>query len=1019
MASCELYRVLEEQIAVLRESISIPWRYPDTLPDDPLAATPDEAWLRWEDGAYTMRAQVPNWMYADVVVPDTHGGVELRGSIAHIVITGWDPFTLWVNGVEQYQETHVWHATGPLADPLPDVLEPGRSYRLILRFTSDDVACLFGPIAVKILPLACVEVAIELGAALAQLRLAEKLAATDDERALVQRAAACLAIEDVQAQRWEAVTAAIAAMEALLAPLSARAKALQIHLVGHSHIDMDWMWTWPDTVHCVRRDFKAVTELMLEDPRVTFVHSQVPTYQIIEEMDPDVFAHVRQFIAEGRWENAAGTWVEGDLNMADGEAIARQMRYAKAWTPAHLGTQAKVLWEPDTFGHPGNMPQLARLGEFDCYYHMRGNPGKQDNWPIRMWQGIDGTSILTFSTRYNNTLAPEIVLTNCLFALDTGLRTSLHVWGLGDHGGGMSRYQLATLRRYRHKPLIPTIEFSTIAQVYHAVQGEREQLPSNSGETFHLFEGCFTTHAKIKWYNRRCEGALLAAETLSTLAGLDRRDLLREAWIKTLFNQFHDILDGAAIHDAYTNAYQRAEESLASAQGVVDEALQALLQPSAQGEYLVLVNPLGFTRTEPLRVALPETACGLLDERGKAVAIQRIDEEFLFIAEEVPAFSQKTYRIVREPLLADLPAVSVSEEEHYFTVETPLATARVHRASGTIASYYDNTLQRELVAYGVMKHLTFDPYARRDLALNLFQILDESPNSQSAWLIHDILREENLLRGAEVTLRERGPVFARFTVKHTVRASTIDEEIIFYRDFPRVDFFARIDWQEKGDKESSIPHLKVSFAADLAAARLRCEGPFSLAEHAANGLDQPTQKWADLSGDELGFTLFNDAKYGCDALGGRLRMSLLRSPYWPDATPDNGAHVIRFAFAPHGAGATVPELVRQGMAFNRPLLAVRSDSAAEMPALTMRGAESVVCTAYHTAEQASRRLIRFFEAGGTPCRLWFSLGSGIVSAKEVNFLEHATGGSTTLEDGGVVLEFHPYEVKSVVVACAG
>ena len=182
----------------------------------------------------------------------------------------------------------------------------------------------------------------------------------------------------------------------------------------------------------------------------------------------------------------------------------------------------------------------------------------------------------------------------------------------------------------------------------------------------------------------------------------------------------------------------------------------------------------------------------------------------------------------------------------------------------------------------------------------MFQVADESPNAMTAWLIHDVRREENLLQAESVEFVAAGPVCARFRVRHRFRSSRIDEELVFYREVPRVDFEARIDWCETGGPEQGVPQLKVAFAADLAAVRARTEGPFVVREIPANGMERPTQKWADLAGDGAGFTLLNDSKYGVDALGGRLRLTLLRNAYGPDPETDNGVHTVRFAFEPHG-----------------------------------------------------------------------------------------------------------------------
>jgi alpha-mannosidase len=291
----------------------------------------------------------------------------------------------------------------------------------------------------------------------------------------------------------------------------------------------------------------------------------------------------------------------------------------------------------------------------------------------------------------------------------------------------------------------------------------------------------------------------------------------------------------------------------------------------------------------------------------------------------------------------------------------------------------------------------------------------------TAWLINDILKEENLLRGAHVRLLETGPVFARFRVVHKFRSSRIEEDILYYRDFPRVDFEARIDWREKGNEQIGVPQLKVSFGAGMTAARAKTEGPFSVREIPADGMEMPTQNWADVSGDEFGFLLCNDSKFGLDVLGPRLRMTLLRNPYNPDPETDNGKHVVRFAFEPHAPRISHAALIRKGMSFNRPPLAVVTRGTAQPaePQLILKGSDSVVCTALRRAEHSSRLLVRLFETSGKPCRATVSLGKGIASAAEVNFLENPTGEKPKLAHGRATVFFHPFEVKTLLVNFRG
>lgn len=1003
----------------LEESFPFVWKLNPKVSRKPIAEKARKNWPDFEFGKTFLKKDGKNWLYAELVFPVKRCGVELSGTEMLLTCGFWTPFTLYIDGYELFKEEHTWYATGPIADPFPFRVEAGKKYYIAYCATPSDIPTNISG-GMQVTSKKCLELALEVETAAQQLLFAGALAETAAEKTLVSKAAAEIDLQALKKNHFERLLKSFEKSENTLRPLSKKAKAVKLHAIGHSHIDMDWMWTWKDTVHCIRRDFRSVVSVLKDYPEVKFFHSQVPTYQVVEKMDPEVFAAVKGYIKEGRWENTAATWVEGDLNMADGEAVARHFLYAREWTKKKLGTEAVVMWEPDTFGHPPNVPQLARLGGAEAYFHWRCNPAGTTHWPVRNWQGSDGTKIKTFSTNYNNTLLPGAVVKSALAALRAGVKTSLHVWGIGNHGGALARQQLESLKRYRYKPLVPTIVFSTIKELLADIKKEAPELKQNTGETFSLFEGCFTTHASVKRENRYCENALLNAEAFSALAGLERGEKLKGAWTPVLFSQFHDIFDGSSTHGPYADVTKRAVKALKTAGEVTEEAA-AKLSPGRNGSLVSVLNPTGFSRTEAVKMKLPGGTKYLLRADGARVPVQKYKGDFVFVAEGVPAFSKTVYKICKTNLKKQFENINISgykgfeNNDDTFKVETELYTALLHKNSGIIGSYFDKKIGREFIAQGLSKYLQHIRTTRTELGLNLFQILDESPNVMSAWNINEITREENLVAGAEVKLLSAGPVFAAFSVKHKFRNSKIEEEVIFYKNIKRVDFDVKVDWREQGTPQTGIPQLKLSFASNVKAPRAKFEGPYSITERPANGTEQPTQKFVEVGGEDLGFTILNDSKYGCDVLGGRARMTLLRNPYYPDPETDNGVHSIKLAFVPHAAVYSDAEVIKSGISFNRPLLGVvSSGSLKSYPAkLEIEGAPSVICTALKNSGTSGKKLLRFFETSGKNCKAKVFY-SGIAGGVEVNFLERPAGSKLKKAGKKIILKFKPNEVKSIL-----
>ncbi len=342
-----------------------------------------------------LKKRQKNWFYADLVFPERHLGVPLSVTDAMIDIYGYCPFTMWIDGVQAFREKHVWMATGPISESAILRIEPGRSHRMVMCLEPTELPALGSLLATSVLSRRSFGTSVSSSAGAGQLEHARALARSDAERELVDQAARAIDLEALSGERYDRVLASMARMEEVLLPLSGRAKARTVHIISHTHIDMDWMWTWEDTVHCIRRALVKVTDLMSDYLELTFTHSQVPTYQIIQERDPEIFAKVQALVAAGRWEVAAATWVEGDLAMSDGEAVARSQLYADQCAfGSTWAAPRQVYWAPDNFVHPGNMPQLARLGGRNSYFQWRCNPGRDDNWPIRVWEADDGTPIV-------------------------------------------------------------------------------------------------------------------------------------------------------------------------------------------------------------------------------------------------------------------------------------------------------------------------------------------------------------------------------------------------------------------------------------------------------------------------------------------------------------------------------------------------------------------------------------------------------------------------------------------------
>lgn len=355
----------------------------------------------------------------------------------------------------------------------------------------------------------------------------------------------------------------------------------KISLVGHTHLDLAWLWPVSETWEVAQRTFESVLKLQQEFPDLIFCHSTPALYAWIEEHRPDLFIAIQQQVEAGRWEIVGGMWVEPDLNLVAGESMVRQVLYGQRYTQEKFGQLMSVAWLPDTFGFCWQLPQILKGGGVDYFVtqKLRWNDTNQFPFGVFWWEGRDGTQIFSLmSAPIGEGIEPvKMAKYACEWESQTGLKNALWLPGVGDHGGGPTRDMLEVAKRWQLSPFSPRLEFvkvvdylsglaetarknsediliyrspslsgetgKTAKDILGSLSGETDTQnsedrlilasPSLSGETeknsshlpiwkdelyLEFHRGCYTTHADQKQWNRRCEGLLYQAELFASLA---------------------------------------------------------------------------------------------------------------------------------------------------------------------------------------------------------------------------------------------------------------------------------------------------------------------------------------------------------------------------------------------------------------------------------------------------------------------------------------------------------------------
>lgn len=486
--------------------------------------------------------------------------------------------------------------------------------------------------------------------------------------------------------------------------------------VGHTHIDVAWLWTLEVTREKAARSFSTVLELMKRYPEYVFMSSQPQLYKFVKENQPGLYEQICERVKEGRWEPEGAMFLEADCNLTSGESLVRQCVYGKKFFREEFGIESRILWLPDVFGYSAALPQIMEKCGIKSFMTTKISWNETNCIPYDTfwWEGIDGSRVLThfittrdykkngvkiatnqeftteFSTNYNGYIHPSQIKGAWQRYQQKGLNDNVLVsFGYGDGGGGPTAEMLETARRMKEGKFgCPAVRVETAGRFFDRLheRAGNMQFPVWSGELYlEYHRGTYTSMAEIKKANRRGEFALLNAEVWSVLAaqlaGVEYpQDELAKGWELLMRNQFHDTLPGSAIAEVYEDSFAEYETLGEITSCVMDKALCALTEGiGMQVGEIVVFNGNGMKtsgiveipRTELLPKWItelegkpepkhePEQETGIEAEleaeleAGLYPVQWTKDGRMLFRAKDVPAKGWKVFRAVGRPLTED------------------------------------------------------------------------------------------------------------------------------------------------------------------------------------------------------------------------------------------------------------------------------------------------------------------------------------------------------------------------------
>jgi alpha-mannosidase len=834
--------------------------------------------------------------------------------------------------------------------------------------------------------------------------------------------------EPRSASYYSSVAAALDQLTEGLQELQVGENKPSVNAIGHSHIDMAWMWQSHHTREKARRTFSTMLHLMRQYPEFLYIHSSPQLYQFVKQDDPELYDRIKAKIASGQWEATGGWWVESDTNLTGAESLVRQVLFGKRFLRREFGVDCKVLWMPDTFGFSWVIPQLMKKSGMEYFACSSIHWSKFSRFPHDTfhWRGMDGSEVLvTFFTapgetiknhyNYNGLANPYDVKTAWEHYRQKDLNTELLMpFGWGDGGGGPTREMIEAIRAQTDIPGIPRVQIGKVEPYFErlAERLKDKELPLWDDELYlEKCHGVYTSQSRNKRLNRQSERLYHDAEWLCSLADTLTGEIaypqseLNAGWEIILHNQFHDVLPGTSIPQVFEDCYKDYAHVEQIGRNALEAAQQRLASRVHVDEESVLVfNPLAWPRAGLIELPWSEAL------EGKALAVgeskllsQEITagkgKRMLFETGTVPALGYQAFPLVSIPGWDSAP----------MTVTPGLLENRFYRIRlnehGQITSLFDKRNEREvLTAPG-----------------NVLQIFEDRSIDGEAWEIdifyQDKMRQVDELVEAEV--EETGPVRGVLRFAWRFANTTITQRLTIYRGIPRIDFRTELDWHEHQVL------MKVAFPVDVRATRATYDIQFGSIERPTHWntsfdtahYENPAHKWVDLSEGNYGVALLNDCKYGYDVKDNVLRITLHRSPTEPDPTADQGHHEFTYSLLPHAGTWRESDVIQEAYALNDPLIAylIPAQPSADLPS-TYAWAEvdtiHVIIETVKKAEDDEAWIVRVYE-----CKQYRSnavtiaFGQTIKRAVECNLLEEEEM-PVAYQGNRVSFAIKPFEIKT-------
>jgi alpha-mannosidase len=637
------------------------------------------------------------------------------------------------------------------------------------------------------------------------------------------------------------------------------------------------LWNWQAGVDEALATFRSAVDRCHEYPEFRYTRGEAWLYQWVEDLDPGLFAAVRELVAAGRWSVVGGQWVQPDANLPTAAGWRKQFALGQRYFLDRFGIRPTVGYNVDTFGHPATLPDL--LQEVGCHGYVFHRPNEsQVSLPAQTfrWRGTGGAEVIGFRiapcyvTRSDD-LHGQIDLT--VQATDPAFGHTMMFYGLGNHGGGPTKANIEWLLDHRDAFDGVELRFSTVDDFFREAEAGRDLMPVVDYELQKTFPGCYSVMHDIKQCQHRGERLLEQAEELVRAFGTDKESTsaalarIDEAWKDLAFTQFHDILAGTSVPSSVLSTrHMQGRASIVGEEEVVRASRRhaRLTLPGENEQRLVLLNGSahdfdGMVECEPFIDFDDWGNRWFSDENGDAIPFQLVTPEAnagamthrVVLPAVIPAKGQRVFKLLDAPLgPVASPAI-------------PVETRGLVMATG------DLSLELSARGLGALRWKGHDLLGADGLSLHLRE------EHGDTWVFHQTGFHEDItsrLDGLEWIRDDAGPLRARAFAEQSLGDSKLRLAVTMFAGKPEVHLHLQVVFAERHKMLQMPIHLAsapTGWTSGLAGGHVkRSPGPDEM----------PFCGWDSVQGPGHSFSLHTPDAYSSSVQDDIWQFSLLRSP---------------------------------------------------------------------------------------------------------------------------------------------